>query len=111
MVGELCATLNEWDILGQKEENSDIDADDTSYYDMNEEPGVLDEMIDRLTAEVDISTDEGKVQLGNVVDKYFRSIASRQQEIAGSNIDSDWQVVNAETTPEELEEKVKEDLD
>ena len=45
MVSELCVTLNEWDILGQKEENHDIDADDTSYYDAAEEPGELSEMI------------------------------------------------------------------
>jgi len=45
-VSELCVTLNEWDILGQKEENSNIDADDTSYYDVAEESGELSEMTD-----------------------------------------------------------------
>jgi len=64
-----------------------------------------------LKEEVDISTEEGKVQLNDVVDKYFRSIASQQKEIAECNIDSDWQVVNTKMTPEELEAKIKEDLD
>ena len=78
---------------------------------MAEESGELSEVTDQLKEEVDISTEEGKVQLNNVVDKYFRSIASQQEEVAECDINSDWQVVNAETTPEELEAKIKEDLD
>ena len=64
-----------------------------------------------MKEEVDISTEEGKVKLNDVVDKYFRSIASQQKEIAEHDINSDWQVVNTEMTPEELEAKIKEDLD